>query len=76
LANGAKHLELNDRRHDSVSFTTALTGWGAGAWGEGAWGAALWVSLQGEAADELGAVIDAVNLAEKVMAYWDAHPLA
>jgi hypothetical protein len=35
----------------------------------------LVVHLKGNAATQLGATIGAIQLAEKVMAYWDAHPL-
>lgn len=77
LANGAKHLELDDGRHDSVSSTIVLGGFGVGGYGEGGYGsAALWVRLQGDAAKELGTAADAVDLAGRVMEFWDSHPLA
>jgi hypothetical protein len=35
----------------------------------------LVVRLQGDAAAQYGPTIEAVELAEKVMDYWDRHPL-
>jgi hypothetical protein len=39
-------------------------------------GRRLVVTLKGEAAAQLGRAVGVVDLAEKIMDYWDKHPLA
>jgi hypothetical protein len=83
LANGAKHFEVENPHHDSVSssgltvtgglfprqlfplFPDALAGRSP----------RLVVNLKGDAATQLGATIGIIELAEKVMDYWDNHTL-
>ncbi len=82
LANGAKHFELEGRHHNSVSSTGAGVGWSREGFfapdyfADGYFEERLVVSLKGDAAKELGQSIGAIELAEKVIAYWDKHPLA
>jgi hypothetical protein len=77
LANGAKHFEATDPRHKSVSSTERSSSWAG--WGD-SWGSSwssgpLVVRLKGDAAKQLGGIVAVIDLAEKVMAYWDKHPL-
>jgi hypothetical protein len=84
VANGAKHFEVEDPQHDSVSSTSTTGGYfpagyfGSRYWGNAYFGAGrrLAIRLKGKAETELGQIIGVVELAEKVMAYWDQHPLA
>jgi hypothetical protein len=82
IANGAKHFEATAQHHKSVADTGVkkIGGWG-GAWG-GEWGGAwsgrtkqLVIELQGEAEIQFGPLVLALGLAEKVLAYWNNHPL-
>ena len=83
LANGAKHMEVEDSHHDSVSSTGTGGGYlpvrffPKSYWPNGYFGAGrkLVVRLKGDAATQLGKIIGAVQLAEMVMEYWDKHPL-
>ena len=82
LANGFKHFELDERRHNSVStaevcglgyFTAYSTSY-ATAYSPGS-SPQLIISLENEAADQLGKQsIAAIELAEMVMKYWDNCP--
>jgi hypothetical protein len=83
LANGAKHFEVEDPRHDSVAgagvaggvFPTAI--FPPAVFPNAVFGAGrrMVVRVKGKTAGELGSSIGVVELAEKVLAYWDAHPL-
>ena len=80
LANGAKHFEVEGKHHDSVSSTqtvehtmsvvniVSITGPFV-SWPR------LLLTLKGTAATELGNVIGAIELAERVMDYWDTQQL-
>jgi hypothetical protein len=82
IANGAKHLIVEAKHHTSVSDTRRRKGshWPKTYWGKSHWGkhwgagAALVVHLEGAAAQQLGATISAVELAELVMAFWENRP--
>ena len=79
LANGAKHFEVEDKRHDSVERTKLATGgyFGSSYFGSSYFGALsprfLIVHLKGAAAKELGPSISVRELANRLMALWDAH---
>lgn len=84
IANGGKHFETEAKRHKSVSSTGRRRGgWFGSNWFASNWFASNWfgptprlvVALQGDAAKGLGASMEVVDLANQVMAYWDAHPL-
>ena len=79
LASGAKHFTALSNHHKSVSGSTPSAGWfprnyfpkgffPTGYFGQGT----LTVHLEGEAQASLGAAIMAVDLAERVLAYWEA----
>jgi hypothetical protein len=83
VANGAKHFEVEDPQHDSVSSTGTAAGYFAAPYHAPRYfsnayfgaGRMLAVRLKGSAAKQLGPRISVVDLAEKVMEYWDKHPL-
>jgi len=83
LATGAKHLEVEAPHHDSVSSTGTAGGYFPASYfpphyfSNAYFGAGrrLVVKLQGAAARDLGPCIGVVELAEKVMDYWDKHSL-
>src|SRR3972149_2897651 len=76
LANGAKHFEVQDKRHTSVDRTDKIsyggTYYGDSYYGDGYYGSieALGVALDGEAASQFGAWIEVVPLARLVLQYW------
>lgn len=82
LANGAKHFEVEDPRHKSVSSTETSGGFFQASFFAPAFfpnayfgaGRRLVVALDGEAKKQLGPVIGLVDLAEKIMQYWESHP--
>jgi hypothetical protein len=75
LANGAKHFEARMKHHKSVSDVVAEEGkfFGAKFFGDGFFGT-LYVQLEGQAASLFGAEVSAVDLASKVLAFWEADP--
>jgi hypothetical protein len=77
VANGAKHFDKLRQCHNSVSNTELKEGaWAKSARAEGAWAKGSWaeaelrITLSGNAATEFGGSITALDLAEKVFAYW------
>jgi hypothetical protein len=77
LASGAKHFDKLSSHHKSVHGTKREGGfcakgfWASGSWAKGFWAEPrLTISLSGAAANDLGATITALALAEKVYAYW------
>ena len=80
LANGAKHFRPVAAVNDSVSATGSgeLQRSPFGLIVLGIFGFApgrLVVDLKGQSARDLGPTIDAHDLAQRVLAYWDAYPL-
>lgn len=85
IAVGAKHLVPEAQHHNTVKGASRKrTGgvFGAGAFGARTFGAGafggvpvLMVELDGEAAKKFGPRIVAVDLATKVLAYWDVQDL-
>jgi hypothetical protein len=81
LANGAKHFEAS--RHNSVSSTGTTGGYLAASYFSPRYssnayfgaGRRLVVRLGGQASSQLGQAIGVVELAKKVMEYWDQHSL-
>ena len=81
VANGAKHFEVESKHHKSVSSTDKHDGGGyfaasffpRGYFPSGYWGGGevLSIKLENEAASQLGSTISVLNLADKIMAYWD-----
>ncbi len=71
LANGAKHLVAEAKHHRSVSDTRRTGGY----WSPRYWpGGSLVVELQGDAARHLGSSISAVELAGRILAFWESRP--
>ena len=72
IANGAKHLILDDPKHQSVQHVDQVNEpFGSGAYGAGPYGgAAVVVMLEGTAAAEFGDSISALDLAQQVVAFW------
>lgn len=79
LATGAKHFDKLGAQHQSVAKTDHQKGiWAKGMWKPGTWAKGVWaepelkITLTGDAASILGNTITALELAEKVYAYWSA----
>ena len=76
LAVGAKHFEPTNKKHKSVKRSDISGGvwkkgvWAKGVWKKGIWGEKLEVLLDGEAAQQFGEKIYAIDLAKEVLAYW------
>jgi len=80
LANGAKHFKIEAKHHQSVEGTQITGGGGmfpASYWGRAYFGAGyfgspqtLTVSLTEDAISAFGTTILAIDLAEKVLDYW------
>jgi hypothetical protein len=77
LANASKHHDKLLEHHDSVESTVRSDDvWGQGVWAVDVWGPNLWsgdrwtIRLRGKAADELGSEITALDLAERLIDYW------
>ena len=72
LANGAKHFEARAKQHQSVANVIAEKGefFGGGFFG-GAFFGELSMDLDGQAALVLGQKIDALALAQAVLAHWE-----
>jgi hypothetical protein len=85
LANGAKHFEVEFKHHKSVSSASTMHFfgfWPQSFWPKSYWPNSYWpgrrklvVKLKGDAVTQLGQVIGVIELAEKVMEYWENHPL-
>jgi hypothetical protein len=73
LANGAKHFEATAKRHKSVSGTRVADGLfhllGPRVRRQ------LTITLKGDAATQFGPTIEAIQLADMIMVYWDKHSL-
>jgi hypothetical protein len=81
LGNGAKHFEVEAQKHKSVSSTSESGSWFGPNWFGPNWFGPNWfgedkliVHLSGDAATQLGQTIGAIDLAEKVLEYWDKNP--
>lgn len=80
IANGAKHFHVEARHHRTVA-DTERTGahwpegyWATGYWAPGHWAeGALVIELEGAATRALGTRITAVELAERVVGFWDSY---
>jgi hypothetical protein len=78
VANGAKHFQVEAKHHKSV-LDTQKTGasWKAGVWAAGAftnnsWAkGALIIQLQDEAERQFGASIQVIDLAERIVSFWE-----
>jgi len=82
IASGAKHLKVEAKHHQSVSDTERQATGGA-MFGGGAFGATyfgggptetLVIELDGQAATDLGQTISALDLATKILKFWETHP--
>jgi hypothetical protein len=81
VANGAKHFEVEAKRHRSVTDTVKTGGYfpdryvPAGYMPRGYFGkGALVIQLQGDAKLQLRATITAVDLAERILDFWASRP--
>lgn len=76
LATGGKHMVPEDPRHTSVQHADAAPApYGAGPYGVGPYGSGiLIIQLDRSAASELGDTITPLDLATRVLAFWQAHP--
>jgi len=72
LASLSKHQEVRDG-HDSVDASGVLGEFFGGSFFGGPFFGSLTVKLKGSAAAQLGPSISAIQLAERVVAYWKAH---
>ena len=77
LASGAKHFDKLGKHHKAVSITERKDGfWAPGFWAPGVWAKGFWaeprlaITLSGSAAAAMGVSITALDLAERVYAYW------
>jgi hypothetical protein len=82
LANGGKHFILKSKWHKSVSSAMKTDDWNPPNWNPSessppGWNpeARLIVCLDGKAAEEHGSTIGVIELAEKLMAHWEAEAL-
>jgi hypothetical protein len=77
IANGAKHLILDNPKHQSVQHVDQVsTAFGRGPYGDGPYGGAgVVIALEGSAAVELGNSITAVEPADRVLAFWRGQEL-
>ena len=83
IANGAKHFEVEDKRHKSVSSTHRGGGTGFGganlgtnlinANGNLPRGSSLFVKLNGDAEKQYGRTVNVLLLAEDTLNFWKAH---
>ncbi len=82
LASGAKHFEVEARHHKSVTSTGTGGGhfgsnhFASYAFANAAFGRRLIVRLDGEAEKQIGPAIRMVDLAKRIMDYWEKHPLS
>lgn len=74
IANGSKHFKVNPDRHHSVSGTSIKGAFDSNAFDNKAFDVArLVIDLDGEAANQLGSSIDAIELAREVLEFWKSH---
>ncbi len=80
IANGAKHFQLEAKHHKSVSGFSKAGGYfpdnyfPKGYWPDGYFPKSqLLIQLDNEAREKFGATISILNLAEKVMAFWQSY---
>jgi hypothetical protein len=78
LANGLKHFEITQKKHESLQETGVSSDWFARGWFEPGWFAPGWfgggdliVKLNGPARAAFGSHITVLDLAAKVMTFWD-----
>lgn len=76
LATGAKHMVPEDPRHTSVQHAdVAPSTYGHAQYGTARYGADhLIINLDGAAASQLGPSITPLDLATRVLEYWQRHP--
>ena len=76
IANGIKHFHATAPKHQSVADVKVQQG----AFQRDAFQAnafqveALMIKLEGQAAKEFGAEIECLDLAERLLQYWEHHP--
>ena len=74
LANGAKHFQATHKQHASVKYATVAQGTFGSAFSPDAFDVGeLRVELDGDAAREFGASIRVLELADKVLSYWESN---
>jgi hypothetical protein len=71
IANGSKHFQATATRHESVSRTERHYGGFSREFSREFDISELTVHLQGVAAEQLGESMDAVDLANRVLQYWE-----
>jgi hypothetical protein len=77
LAVGAKHFNATNKKHQSVKQSGFSGGawasgvWAKGSWAPGVWGEKLSITLENDAATQLGNSISAIDLAKNVMDFWE-----
>jgi hypothetical protein len=81
VANGAKHFQVEAKHHKSVKDTRKTGGyWGASYWASGVFAGSFWgkgalvVQLEGEAETQFGSSIGVVDLAERIVSFWESRP--
>lgn len=77
LATGAKHMVPEDSRHTSVRQASMIPSvYGHAQYGTGRYGADhLIIHLDGAAASQLGPSITPLDLAARVLEYWQGHAM-
>jgi hypothetical protein len=82
IASGAKHFDDLARHHQSVGHTGQHGGfWGASFWAPRYFSSRYWggrrmvVTLSGQAAIALGQTITVLDLATKILNYWETQPV-
>jgi len=74
IANGAKHFQLNDKRHKSVTSTEKFRVCEEGCYEPGIFYEPLLIHLSENEAKELNKTkIDVLELAEKVLEFWKPY---
>jgi hypothetical protein len=75
IANGSKHFVSELTHHRSVSDVEATPDWVEAGWVQSGWieTGELIITLEGAAANELGTSIGIRELADKLLAWWDAY---
>ena len=85
MATGAKHFLPENKHHTTVADTRKTQTSNSGGFGTAYFGAAFFggaptythlvIELYGTAASKYGQFVNAIDIAEKVLAYWDAQIL-